>query len=159
MRAGTIRGVTSTTTWSRFLSAALAERDWTGADLIRKSRDRLDAGLVSRWLSGEATPQIPNIRTVCRALGVPAIEGMIAAGRLEPDDVGVTFIRQRTRAGDLSARELGEEVTRRLHVAESITNTDSDQSSAPSPFVTDMGQEGKNWAARRRKGNETDRPE
>lgn len=141
----------TTTTWATWLSAALAERDWTMADLIRRSMNRLDAGLVSRWLSSDAVPQLPNIRLVCRALGVPAVEGMIAAGRLEPDDIGVTLIRQRTRALDLSARELGEEVVRRLYVAEDTERA----SEPPSTMVSDMGIEGESWAARRRKTDET----
>lgn len=154
--------VTTTTPWSQWLAAALAERDWTPADLIRAVRDkafkRLDDGLLSRWLSGDAIPQMDNIRIVCRALGVPAVEGMIAAGRLEPDDVGVTFIRQRTRAVDMSARELSEEVTRLIYEAkgaEAVNPTDGHASPVANPFVTNVGQEGESWAARRRKTDET----
>lgn len=148
--------MTTSTTWSRWLSAALAERDWTQADLISHSSPHLDTGLVSRWLSGDNVPHLPNIRIACRALGVPAIEGMIAAGRLEEGDVGVTLIRQRTKASDLSAREFSEEAARRFYLAESITQPDGKPSPAVNPFATDEGEEGKSWAARRRKSNDPD---
>lgn len=151
-------GVSTTTSWATWLRARLAEHDWDQSDLIRASHGRLDAGLVSRWLSGDNVPQLPNIRVVCRALGVPAVEGMIAAGRLEPGDVGITLIRQRPRPADLSARELGEEVTRRLSVAESVESpSHSVQKSFPQN-VEALGQEGEAWAARRRKPDKTEKP-
>lgn len=110
--------------WSNWLGAQLAERDWTQADLVRASNPKLDDSAVSRWRSGQLVPQLANIRIVCRALGVPAVEGMIAAGRLEPEDLGITFIQQRACAADLTARELAEEITRRLTLIESAEQQD-----------------------------------
>jgi hypothetical protein len=144
-------GVPTTTSWATWLRARLAEHDWEQADLIRASHGRLDAGLVSRWLAGDNVPQLPNIRVVCRALGVTAVEGMIAAGRLEPGDVGVTLIRQRPRAGDLSARELGEEVVRRLSVAESVESVSHSARPIYPETADELGREGEAWAARRGK--------
>lgn len=160
MWPGVLRGcsyalrVPTTTSWATWLRARLAEHDWDQADLIRAAQNRLDAGLVSRWLSGDNTPQLPNIRIVCRALGVPAVEGMIAARRLEPGDVGVTLIRQRPRLSDSSARELAEEVTRRLRIAESV-ESEQDKSRTVSSI---LGQEGEGWAARRARRDEPDTP-
>jgi hypothetical protein len=153
-------GVPTTTSWATWLRARLAEHDWEQHDLIRASSPKLDAGLVSRWLSGDAVPHLPNIRVVCRALGVPAVEGMIAAGRLEPNDVGVTLIRQKPRASDLSARELGEEVTRRLAVAESVEGSrppgEDGYPKSAEHTQRPLGREGESWAARRRKPVKSD---
>lgn len=105
--------VTTTTTWARWLRDALAEREWSQADLVRRSNGDFADSEVSRWLSGKVNPKIPNIRKVCALLGVAPVEGIIAAGHLEPDDVGATVISRPRQTHELPELELIEELRRR----------------------------------------------
>lgn len=160
----------ATTGWARFLRDALDERDWSAAELARHIDGRLGTGEISKWLNGKVTPGLASIRAVCRALDVPAVQGMIAAGHLTPDDVGVTVInRPRSiEPEDLSNDELIGVLARRLKATadeqgESEKSEESDQFPAPSedetpappavnrPSLIKGRLEGEQIAARRRR--------
>lgn len=101
--------------WPEWLRAQLEERGWNQTDL--KNRSGVNDSQISRWLAGKNHPGLAKIRAVCQALGVPPVEGMIAAGHLLPEDVVGTavVIRPRTTGpGDLSDSELLAELARRL---------------------------------------------
>lgn len=111
---------------------------------------------MSKWLRGEELPRIDAIRTVCAALGIPAVEGMVAAGHLEPDDVGAV-IAERIDVTGLTSRELLEELARRLGEVERAADEDvSVEDPTPLrrrvvPVVRPEGVEGRDWAALRHK--------
>lgn len=101
---------------------------------------------MSRWLTRGAAPDLESVRAVCRALGVPAVAGMLAAGLLAPEDVDVTVVERHRGAHDLSNRELLAELGRRLA-------PDDEQVPVEPPMVSRIaprGVEGEDWAARRR---------
>lgn len=101
------------TAWARWLRTRLDERGWTQTALTQATGEIFDSSRVSRWLREGQTPDMRSVRAVCSAFGVPAVEGMIAAGYLLPEDVGAK-ITQRLDPGELSNRELLAEVERRL---------------------------------------------
>lgn len=103
--------------WACFLRDALDERGWHQAELSRRSG--VDDALISKWLSGQVRPGLAKIRSVCVALGVPPVQGMIASGDLQSEDVGATVvIRPRTTGpSDLTDKELLAELARRLNTA------------------------------------------
>jgi len=98
--------------WARWLQAQLDERGWKRSDLIQRSPD-VTKDRLSKWLRGEEVPRIGAVRAVCRALRVKAVEGLVAAGHLEPDDVGAVIAERITVTG-LTDRELLEEIARRM---------------------------------------------
>ena len=108
------------TGWARWLRDQLRERDWQPIEVTRRSDGKVASSQMTRWLDSSRTPDIESIRKVCAILGVPAVAGMIAAGRLRPEDVGATIV-QRTNLRGLSKTELlayyralGEELAARI---------------------------------------------
>jgi transcriptional regulator with XRE-family HTH domain len=106
--------VTATNTppgFAAWLQRQLDVRRWPRSELVRRSgigKDRL-----SKWLRAEEVPRLDAIRAVCAALGVPAVEGMVAAGHLRPDDVGAVVV-QPPGPWRPSKRELLLEIARRI---------------------------------------------
>ena len=129
--------------WARWLQAQLDERGWIQAELVRRSAGAISRARVSRWLGG-ANPDLDAIRATCAALGVPAVEGMIAAGHLLPDDVGATVIQRPDPAG-LTKRELLAELDRRLPDDAEV----ADAGVTPLRPVLRPDTIGEQWAARR----------
>lgn len=68
---------------------------------------------MTRWREGR-TPKKESVRAVCAAFGVPAVEGLVAAGYLVPEDVGVTINTTVIGLRDVTDRDLVEEVARRF---------------------------------------------
>jgi hypothetical protein len=154
--------VTTTTSWSEWLRHQLRKRQWKDADLVRGADGKFGSSEVSRWLAGKVIPKIPSIRMVCEVLGIPAVEGMIAAGHVQPEDLGVTVapaaeietLTNAELAGELY--RLADEIDRRLVPTEPQVSppvaADGDGHAAPPvrrfPRRA-QGQEGEEWAARR----------
>ena len=140
--------------WARWLQAQLDERGWRRSDLIERSPD-VTKDRLSKWLRSEEVPRIAAIRSVCRTLGIPAVEGLVAAGHLEPADVGAA-ITQRIGVTGLTDWELLEEIARRLAEGrQPDTGTDVVTVEDPTPLrrrvvpvVEPEGVEGVDWAAR-----------
>lgn len=148
----------TTGTWATWLRDQLAERDWTQAELVRRSESRVSSPQLSRWLRSEQVPSWGSVRDVCGALGVPAVQGMIAAGLLTPSDVGVTVVNRPRDLRELPHRELLDEIARRLDqgISAGVVGVPSlvDESDAVPPPRTvpfDQATEGDQQAARRRR--------
>lgn len=156
----------ATTPWSRWLRKELREREWKDAELVRRADGRFGSSEVSRWLAGKVTPKLDSIRTVCDVLGVPAVQGMIAAGHLEAADVGATIVElPPLQTEQLSNADLLDEIGRRLEQALRPSNEDSYPNGEAEGVVTastenvttgrfqapTYGQEGEDFAARRPK--------
>lgn len=64
----------------------------------------IHAPTVSRWRTG-TEPRLPAFRTIAEALGVPVVDVLVAAGVLQPDEVGGRTPAQPTTATlDLALR-------------------------------------------------------
>lgn len=88
MRAGTLDRMTSPPAgWPDYLTAALSRARLNRVELSRVTG--IDSSLVSRWLAGRAQPGIPHLRRLSRALGVPLLTLLVAAGHLEPHEAGL----------------------------------------------------------------------
>jgi hypothetical protein len=62
----------------------------TGVDVERGTDGEVDKGVVYRWLRGEGqAPTIAKLRPVAELLGIPLNEMMVAAGLVEPHEVGL----------------------------------------------------------------------
>jgi transcriptional regulator with XRE-family HTH domain len=137
------------TDWARWLQAQLDELGWRRSDLTNRApgvnKDRL-----SKWLRSEEVPRLEAIRRVCAALGVPAVQGMVAAGHLRPEDVGATVL-QLPDVWRPSKRELLEEIARRIPDDASVDDPpltaelDDHRRSRP---LHPRGVEGVDWAAK-----------
>lgn len=139
--------------WARWLQEQLDERGWQDIEVAKRSGGTIVSSQMTRWLNTERRPDMRSIRKVCAVLGVRPVEGMIAAGYLDPDDIGAT-IRQ-VDPDALTDRELIDELARRLDAVSGERPTSIDgQPTSPSgsrPYVVrPVGQEGQDWAARRR---------
>jgi transcriptional regulator with XRE-family HTH domain len=66
--------------WAAYLDSAMRSAGLTQAELARRSG--LAESMVSRWLRGLNQPDVPNLRRVRPALGVPMLELIVAAGYL-----------------------------------------------------------------------------
>jgi hypothetical protein len=159
--------------WSRWLDSHLRRLKWDNVDLVRAADGAFGTDAVSRWRTGKMTPKVPAIREVCRALGLPAVEGMIAAGLITADDVGATLVTPPpARASALTSDELLAEIGRRLSRADTALKRDARhidegpeadiQITPPTPLrpvpartQSDSEQLGEDYAARTKRG---DRP-
>lgn len=104
-----------------------------------------------------------HIRAVCAILEIPAAEGMVAAGRLQADDVrGLSVVRVQD-ARELSDRALLDELAERLAERSPSAGEDEADASAdrpktvtpirahaPYPSIRPEGRRGTDWAARPR---------
>lgn len=73
----------------------------------------VNRSLVYRWLDGEgAQPEVKSVRAVCRALGVDAREGLIAAGHFDADELRYGAYSDIQHFSDI---ELLNDLLRRMH--------------------------------------------
>jgi hypothetical protein len=109
--------VADTAGWRTWLRGKLDERRWRPADLIRAAAakgERLESSQVTRWLRTGQAPSFDSVRAVCAALGVPVVEGLVAAGRISPAEVGASVTVQSRPIEDVGHRALLDELARRL---------------------------------------------
>lgn len=63
-----------------WLEAVLRTRQWRQVDLAREMK--IDQSQVSKWIRGSRMPDVPHCEAIAKALGVPAYEVLIRAGRI-----------------------------------------------------------------------------
>jgi hypothetical protein len=135
--------------WARWLQQQLDARGWQDIEVARRSGGKIASSQMTRWLNTTRRPDMDSIRKVCAVLDVRPVEGMVAAGYLDPEDIGATILR--VDAAGLSNRELVDEIGRRLsvtsgeHPTESPTDLDDRRRSRP---LRPRGVEGVDWAAK-----------
>jgi hypothetical protein len=100
--------------WRTWLRGQLDLRRWRPADLVRAGEGRLESSQVTRWLRSDQAPSFDSVRAVCLALKVPVVEGLLAAGMVDPGEVGATVVVAERPIEDLGDRTLIEELARRL---------------------------------------------
>ena len=98
--ASTVRPVHHDTRWVDYLEAALSKARMRPSELARKAG--VSDSVLSRWRRGESVPDVPNLRRLSRALEVPLLELMVAAGHIEPAEA-----RMRDRPATPSAAPVG----------------------------------------------------
>lgn len=85
--------------------------DAWGAQTELATQAGIKASTLSRWLAGGMQPGIPALREIARVLRVRPVDALVAAGHLEPADVG-THPRTAEESIDqmpgLTERERGE---------------------------------------------------
>lgn len=102
-------------TWRAWLREQLGKRDWRPADLTRHSDGQVDSSQLTRWLKHAQTPTLESVRVVCAAFDVPVVEGLLAAGFVQPDDLqGVKVVTRTQPLEDWSDEEFVAEFARRL---------------------------------------------
>jgi hypothetical protein len=106
--------------WSNWLRQQLDERGWKPADLIRRSGGTVTSSQTTRWLKDGQEPNFESVRSVCAALSVPAVQGLLAAEMLSAEDVGATVILQPRRLEEMHHDVLLGELARRLDDAASV---------------------------------------
>lgn len=144
--------VTPESAWARWLTDQLAERGWRQVDLVRHAPDSaLSTPQVSRWMRRGETPTVDSVRATCAALRIPAVDGLLAAGVLQPEDLGTEVVERPARgAHALRHGELLEEIARRLERVPDVPGAADTavvhtlERTSPTPT------EGSQWAARRR---------
>lgn len=70
--------------WARWVRDQMTRRGWTQADLVRHSNSTLNKSVISRWLKGER-PNFDNCVLTAEAFGAPALEALVAARYLSPE--------------------------------------------------------------------------
>lgn len=73
----------------------------------------IDQTGVSRWLNGQSVPRVESVITFARSLGRSPIEGLVAAGYLNPDEAGIAPDLQ-ISVRELPTEELLAEIRRRV---------------------------------------------
>lgn len=149
-----------TSGWAQWLQSRLDERGMKPAALIRASGGKVTSPRLANWLSGKEVPRMSSIRAVCAALGVPAVEGAIAAGHLVPEDVGAVVVdrpplRSLTKRELLAyRRELDDVLDARIPDDLPADDTSGGHSTVspirPVPVIRPEGRRGTDWAARPR---------
>lgn len=76
----------SDTQWADWLDAALKERGWAQAELVRQSEGHIKADRVSKWLSGKEGPSHKFAIVAANTLGKEHSEALRAAGFTEAAD-------------------------------------------------------------------------
>jgi transcriptional regulator with XRE-family HTH domain len=94
-----------------WLDERLQERGWSARELSRRSD--VAQSQITRWRDG-AKPSLKSIRSVCAALGLPAVEGFIAIGYLAPDDIGATITTNVVELREVEDEALVDEISRRF---------------------------------------------
>lgn len=84
MRAGTFPVVAEIKGWGSYLRKAMAAKGLGAADLARATG--VNQSLISRWLKDEIAPSVENLRRVSKALGIPLLDLLVAAGHVEPGE-------------------------------------------------------------------------
>lgn len=134
--------------WGNWLRERLAERGWAAADLIRRSGGEIDSSQTTRWLKDGSTPKIESVRAVCAALELPTVQGLLAAGLLEPEDVGVTVVERPQQLDKIHHRALLGELARRLDEVLGEAEPSGEQPESPARIYGFVA--GEQAAARRR---------
>ncbi|GLZ34835.1 hypothetical protein Lesp02_70220 [Lentzea sp. NBRC 105346] len=97
-------------TFGPYLKGHMDRKGWNITQL------GLEAGvsqaIISRWISGQTTPSVENLRPVAHAIGRPLLEVVVAAGILTPEEAKAKVVH--SPAGTLSDEQLLAEVERRI---------------------------------------------
>ncbi len=98
-----------TETWPEYL------RRISGGQTQGQIAEKIGIGRLSvcTWLHGKTRPKAETVILVTRVFGRSPIEGLLAAGYLEPDEAGQP-LDVRSSLADLPAAEIADEVRRRL---------------------------------------------
>ncbi len=96
--------------FATYIEGHLARRGWEVSDLA--ARAGLSPSVIHRWRKGYR-PNLDNARLVAKALGVPILEVLLAAGQLTPDEAGAT-VAAPSPIAELTNAELLRELERRL---------------------------------------------
>lgn len=95
------------TAWWEWVSAGLAEREWTEYRLAKTTG--IAKGVIALWRTKGSEPEIGSVRQVAEAFDVSAIDAMIAAGYLAPDELpesmSVLEAIRRDRSLDAAGRD------------------------------------------------------
>jgi hypothetical protein len=91
--------------WARWLQEQLDLRGWQDVDVSKRSGGSIASSQMTRWLNKGRRPDRESVRKVCAVLDVPRVRGMIAAGYIDPADIGVTVVEE-TNLANLERREL-----------------------------------------------------
>jgi hypothetical protein len=65
-------------------------------------------------LRSDQAPSFESVRAVCAALGVPVVDGLVAAGLVSPSEVGARVVVQTQSVESLNDHVLLGELARRL---------------------------------------------
>ncbi|KAA9133726.1 helix-turn-helix domain-containing protein [Microbacterium caowuchunii] len=98
-----------TNDWGTYLRSITG--DSTGAEIAR--RLGVSDSKVSYWKRGERPPTIAEAIQVSRVYGRPPLEGLIAAGYLDPDEVSDAVAVQPVTLRQFTDAQLAEELLRR----------------------------------------------
>lgn len=71
--------------WGAYLSKLMRARK-IGSDAELARRSGINQSLISRWKKDDVAPGVDNLRRLSRALDVPLLELMVAAGVVEPKE-------------------------------------------------------------------------
>lgn len=108
------------TRWWTYIQGVLDSRGWSGADFQRATG--VDRSRLNAWRSGEL-PKAPMARRVAASLEEPVLTVFVAAGILEPGDVGARPAPSPTPIDvrDVPSVTLVREVARRMGVQGAVT--------------------------------------
>ncbi len=98
-----------TNNWGTYLRSITD--DAPGATIARKLG--VSDSKVSYWKRGERPPTISEAIAVSRAYGRPPLEGLVAAGYLEADEVPDHVVVQPAVLGSFTDAQLADELLRR----------------------------------------------
>ncbi|WP_064956017.1 helix-turn-helix domain-containing protein [Microbacterium arborescens] len=98
-----------TNDWGTYLRTVTD--DATGVEIARKLG--VSDSKVSYWKRGERPPTIAEAIAVSRAYGRPPLEGLIAAGYLEADEIAESVQVQPIGLRQFTDAQLAEELLRR----------------------------------------------
>jgi len=98
-----------TNNWASYLRTITGGA--SGAAIARKLG--VSDSKVSYWKRGERPPTISETITVARAYGRPPLEGLVAAGYLDPDDLEGEVSVQPVTLGSFTDAQLADELLRR----------------------------------------------
>lgn len=95
--------------WGTYLRSITG--DASGAEIARKLG--VSDSKVSYWKRGERPPTISEAINVARTYGRPPLEGLVAAGYLEPDEIEGHVTVQPAVLGGFTDAQLADELLRR----------------------------------------------
>lgn len=98
-----------TTNWGTYFRSITG--DATGAEIARTLG--ISDSKVSYWKRGQRPPTISEAIRVSRAYGRPPLEGLVAAGYLDPDEVSEQVTVQPVVLGSFTDAQLADELLRR----------------------------------------------
>lgn len=115
-------GAVTASSWAEYVQRHLDALGWDNATLSRVAQlpdgRRIDRSLIGRWINEGTQPSIESIRAVARALDRDIREGLVAAGKLTAEEVGMFIDEDLPPTSPdlrlLSDDELLDEVRRRM---------------------------------------------